>query len=491
MRRDEGLSAPLWMIVPGAVVLTWLLLNVSPYIDTAFQVEISNESWGGFLGRIVADNQAPAAQFVFWLAGRLGFDGITDQRVVSLLLSSAAYVGAVKLGTLWAEDRDDRLGELLSDRRVVALATGVVIVAGGVMPVSSFVRYASFLGPVWLLAFLLTARAVMGEPRLAFWAGITLGLAGLITYAVVIPAACAFLVLLVYARGAVRRFLTGLGLGLLPTAAWLAYAGADHLSRIVNRVDASDAPTTLRSLVGRAYEVGAWVVVGPASLPSWSGLLLLAVMLGAYAVLTWFAVRHRRILLGVLVGFVVVPIPLLLLTVTASGWGMVGPAATATFVAALGLASFPKRTVAAVVFVGAVLLVSAMPALDIDVLRPGVYSSEAEQAVALGHSRSDTLVVDNWTTEYLAEQDGAEAIYATELPSVSLPTEVVLVFGDPGESAAQTWQAAAYDRLESLGYKRTEITMVGTYGDLALRERLGLVSRPAQYVVESYSQGKS
>jgi hypothetical protein len=325
-----------------AILAAALTRRVSPYIDTSFQLGISRApSLEQFLERVVADNQAPGVQFLFWLFAQLGLRSIDQQRLASLVVASLLIVVATLMGARWRlRDDGSLLVRTFRDRQILLVASITVAVAAGVFTISTFARYSSVVAPIWVVAFLLTARAVGGERSLVFPVGLLLGFAALLAYSALVPTVCVVIVLLMV--GSTRsvhllaRFGLGLALGLIPVVLWLLYAGADHIGNVLARVDVASAPTSVRSIIGRAYELAAWVFVGPASLPSFTGLIVVALAAAVFLALMMVAIVRCGMPVLVLVVFVLLPIPLLFLTRTTSGWAMVGPAAIATMVASFG-----------------------------------------------------------------------------------------------------------------------------------------------------------
>jgi hypothetical protein len=488
----------------GMSALTWLMFTrVSPYIDTAFQIRISRTpSMGMFLNHVVADNQAPGAQLVFWFAAHTGLQSIDQQRLVSLIASTIAYAAAVWVGCRWRSSRIvGRLGSTLADNRALTVATVAVVLAGGVFSISTFVRYSSLVGSVWLLAFLLSVRAVNGEADLTFLVGLSLAVSGLIAYSVVIPILSAGLLFVTSANTRhariLARFAVGVALGLVPVAAWLVYAGHSHLHRVFTRVDVASGPLSIRSVLGKAYEVVAWLVVGPASLPSALGLAILISMGVVSAVLVWVAITRGGMPVLGLLAFVIAPVPLLFATQTATGWSMTGPAAIAAFVAGLGAAQLRLRTAAEFGYLACVIAVSALTLIDVVVLRPTSYASDAEAAVDMGGrlavSPSSLVVAGDWTIELLLA-DGYRDVKSVSMfefrraAASEHPDRVILVFGDPGQSSASQWEQDVRAGLQRTGYILAASPIrVGTYESYSVRQYLGLVSQPSQYEVEVWS----
>lgn len=487
----------------GLCALAWLLFTrVSPFNDTAFQIlQISRAgSIWLFLDQVVADNQAPGAQLIFWLAARAGLRDIDQQRLVSLTVSSVAYGGAVWVGTRWRSSRIvGRLKATLVDNVALIVATMAVVLAGGVFSVSTFVRYSSLVAPLWLLAFLLSVRAVNGETDLTFWVGLSLAASGLIAYSVVVPIVCAALVFVMSARTRhvriLARFATGIGVGLVPVAAWLMYAGPSHLSRVFTRVGVPLGPLSIRSVLGKVYELVAWLAVGPASLPSALGLAILISMVLIYAALIRIAIARGGVpVLGVAV-FLIAPVPLLFATQTVTGSSMTGPAAIATFVAGLGVGQLRLRTAAAFAYLASVIAVSALTVLDIVVLRPTIYASVAEAAVDAGArlaaSPSSLVVAGDWAILLIADEHHdmqSVAWYQFQRVADERPERVILVFQDPGYSAATQWENDIRAGLERMGYTLTASPiLVDPYDAYPLRQSLRLVAQPSQYVAEVWS----
>jgi hypothetical protein len=291
------------------------------------------------------------------------------------------------------------------------------------------------------------------------------------------------------------RFGLGFAIGLIPVVVWLLYAGPDHVGNVRARVDVASASTSVRSIVGRAYELAAWVFVGPASLPSLTGLFVLALAAVVILALIAMAIVRCGVPALVLAAFVLLPIPLLFLTRTTSGWAMAGPAAIVTIVASFGASrAWRTRRLSQALFLLGVLVVGAGPVLNVSVLRPVAYSSRAseavEQAAGLLDITDGLFVAGDWTIDLIAEDAGLQPILVGDARAAAefgAAQQVVLVLQDPGESGAAGEQGEARDLLARLGFQRASITIwIAPYDHAGLRQRLGLAAQGAQYGVETW-----
>lgn len=476
-----------------AVVALALVHIVSPYIDTAFQVGISDtRSFSGFIGRVRADNQAIGAQFLFWMLARLGLSSQSALRLGSIAVASIAYMAAA-LGGIggWGKGRP------LMPTRTALFAGAAAALAPGVLLVSSLARYSSLIGPLWLLVFLLTVRVVAGEVDLALPLGLAAGMSSLISYTAFILAVC-IIVSLARTMGprvrAFTRFAIGYALGLLPVVVWLLVAGTDHIHNILRRVGTDDVPFTVRSLVGKTYELLAWTIVGPASLPTVFGIAVILVFGMILVGLMLVTIKRGDFSSWVTLVFLFLPLPFLQLTHTMVGWSMVGQTAIVGFMAAAGLRLRTSSVMPAMGLVTLLSVVSLFPVADLSILRPVNFSSRAEEAVHVGlnldRGRQCSLVAGDWALQLLSEQatEGpVVSVYA--LSGMSTPPEcVITLFQDAGTSGQRAIQAMVQDALHNAGLHRVSgPILVAPYDHLALRHSLGLVSRSAQYSVAKWS----
>ena len=342
-----------------------LLSSTSPYRDTAFQIGISREpEFGAAVDLMVNDNQAPGAQVLFWVGAQLGFDSITGQRSLSIVVSSVAYASALLFATRWRR----RTNGVLLNGPMLLVAMSAVILAPGVFAASAMVRYSSLAGSVWLTAFVLTVRAVRGERHLVPTLGVVLGLGSLIAYSVVAAVVCTGAALmLVPATRSPRTMLSlvkGIVLGSLPTLLWFVYAGSKHVSNIVIR-EGEPRGSGLRALAGHLYELGTWLLVGPSSLPNATGVAVI-VVIAALAVLLLRRTGFERKEMTVLFVFTLVAAPTHYAFNADSGWFMAGPAAIVALALALGACQLAgRRGSVAVMLILATAAVAALPAAGV------------------------------------------------------------------------------------------------------------------------------
>ena len=506
--RDPPGRWPVYSLLIGGVSFLALALltlrSVSPTVDTAFQVGISHApSLQEFFHEVVADNQAPAAQFVFWAAAQLGLPSVTAQRGVSLVLASLCYLAAIFAGTsIWRRTGVEQ--SQFAPTRAIILAAIMTILAPGVFPVSTFVRYSSFIGPVWLFVFILVERYRRGETTLAFAIGITTGLAFTVSYTAALLAISVAISILcspaVWDQVALRKLALGGVIGLIPLVAWLTLANTSHIHHVFSRIDVAQAHLTGRALVGKTYELLAWMFVGPASLPTFAGLLVCAAFCVTSLSLIWIAMTRTSMHLLPLLAFTVLVIPFLFATSTATGWSMVGPAAVVAFVTGLGAGRVDRwvRTIGVSLIVSTAALAS-FPAANMLILRPSAFASRASQAAAVALERAKggaaLLVCMDWTTCLLtsgAVTPRSKSILDLDqlagVPDKDLSPQVVLVFGDAGTSPASAAQEVTRNRLDKLRYTRVEAVLIAPYEAMMLRSRLGLNAQSAQYLVERWER---
>ena len=277
-RLIPALEIGVWI---GLLVLSGIMLlgRTSPYIDTSYQIIISRTpTIGAFGHRVLQDNQGPAAQLVFWAGAQLGLSSIVAQRVLSLALASLAYGAAVALGTFWGASKNrtaQPTGLPGSNGLALAFGTMAAVVAPGVLATSGLVRYSALVGPFWLLSFLLVVRALQGDTAAPSRVGATLSLGILVGYTTAVLAICVVVCLLVGKTITERRNLMGLvrgiALGAIPLVVWLPFVIL-QTNRIATRVNPGGVTRTARAIVGKSYELAAWLFVGPASLPTPRGL---------------------------------------------------------------------------------------------------------------------------------------------------------------------------------------------------------------------------
>lgn len=504
--RSRSIRAVGALGVLVAVLLTVLTIQLvettSPYRDTAFQIQISREpAFGDAVDRMVADIHAPGAQTIFWVGARVGLDSISQQRALSILLASAAYVGAILFGVRWRRTR----ATFPDGPLFLVTASGLVVLSSGVFAVSGMVRYSSFTGPIWLVAFLLVVRAARGEGDLIPALGLILGWGVFVTYGAAAPLGLVVVMLgLSKATRSARSFMDlikGLAPGLAATALWLVYAGSEHLSSLRDRSGAA-RPSTLRSIAGHLYEMGVWLFTGPATLPTVTGITIIVLVGAAYG----FLLLRRPVFAGVgatpFLLFTVFAVPFLAFSGADTGWSMAGPTAVVAFAAAIAIGRFDRRAVhIGAAFLVTAAVVSALTAADVAVLRPEVYSSKASEAFDTAASllpgdQPVAYVTDDWNADLLASDAsrdlGIIAVIGDDLleGDPQIPASVVLILEDPIRSRKQpARQRSLRDRLEELGYTAAGPPIAaGDYDNLALRKRLDLVTWDSQFVVQPWSK---
>jgi len=502
--RHPPAYIPLSLIIFGGLCFVGLALfslrSVSPYIDTSFQIGISREpSLEAFFRRVAADNQAPGAQFVFWLVARAGLSSDIAQRAVSLLLASSCYLAAILGGTTVHRGKSGE--QQNGPKGTIILAAILTILAAGVFPISAFVRYSSFLGPLWLFVFILVDRFRRGETSVAFAIGITTGLAFIVSYTAILLVISVAVALLPDCRNrvAVQKLVIGTIAGLIPLLTWLALAGSAHIHNVFSRVDPAEERLTSRALVGKTYELLAWMFVGPASLPTFAGLLILAVFAMGSLSLVWIAIKREHVHVLPLIAFTVLPLPFLFATKIAAGWSMVGPTAVLAFVAGLGAGRLDRgASVVQAMLIVCTAALSSLPAANLLILRPDAFASRASLAAAAGlqlarDHPSALLVCADWTTCLLtSEATPAQFSGVLNLAQFAAATDkdlsgyIVFLLGDGGTSASAGEEQLARDRVKNLGYTVERSEQIAPYEGATLRSWLRMNSQPGQYVVEEW-----
>lgn len=498
--RQQSYGAMVMGIVATAGLMLLGLISFArnaPYIDTAWQIGISRSpTFSNFLARVRADNQAPVAQLVFWVAARLGAGGIMAQRLVSLILASASLVAVVVIAPRFRRGAHETRFAAIMPTRGATIAAAFLVLMPGLFIVSGLVRYASFITPLWLAAFILTSRSMDGQQRLIVPLGLLTSLSLLVSYSALILIAVTWLGIALRPplprMAALMRLTLSMLVGAIFLLAWLVIAGEEHLGNVFNRV--GDETITLRGLIGKGYELVAWLGAGPSSLPSALGLVLVAAGVVILTGLLLLTLRSRNAALPELILFACVPVPLFFLVGVPAGWSMAGPTVVVGIAAAAGAATAGIR--GGTLAVGGMAALTVATVLGVATLRPVNFASQADQAISAGYAAAGTsglLVSTDWTLQLLASENlppGHRSPAARLDPSVfaaSKPTVVVLVMQDPGQSSAADGQDALQRQLEALGYSQISSKEIAPYDNEALREKLQLVSLPSQYVVETWS----
>jgi hypothetical protein len=382
-----------WAVIPG------------PHMDTAFEYQrlLDAGTYPALLRLVAQDNQPPVSATLFWVLFQAVSSNLALLRItigILMLLLILVIAGWAMHRPTWLDPRQQSL-RVGGERWFLAMAALAFIfgVSPAIAPVLVLLRYSTLLLVAWFAVFVLQLK-VHSEPSsrgyslLGFAAGLTL----LISFS---AAALLFTILVVTALLAPRRLLRTL-LFMVPGGAaavlWVIWAGPNFAANVADR--STSATLTIRSVSGKVFEIIAWPIVGPASLPSAATVLILV---GGWVVLgfsLFLATKKMRKVRVILIANLAVPIIMYSLVGLNNG-SMAGPTLALLTVFSCFLVSTPwvprSRRLVALALLGMMMAGSTgLTWAGVGVLRPVLWSNAAPKMIGAvrSYNRGATLYVD-------------------------------------------------------------------------------------------------
>jgi hypothetical protein len=466
------------LVAPYVSAFAWAL-HKGPFIDTPFEYDRLQGATGtaDFLRLVALDNQPPGSMLLTWFVFNAFDSGFTATR---LILAALAVTTLLAVGG-WSLDKPTWLGArgatMTFGSSTWRLATGLfgllVALSPAVMPVMSLLRYSTWMAVLWLTSTILLLRLVAAPRRqLVIAVGVVSGLSMLVSFTAIA------LVVLVFGIVAVRcwRSLALLLIGWIPSGllliVWIAWAGDEFVSKVLSK-----SGSTWLQRITSGYENLSWIIVGPASLPVWPTLLVLALGLATLVIALWRLPSWTR---AVLIAGTVTAIGVFSFAGLVNG-NMAGPTLALLFTAAALTAAAPSRRSVGSAVVLSILLGTASVFVwsNMGVLRPFYWSNAAVQAVdEVGAVRAfDSEVVVNFGdggVQYLLEEAGVFPVVRVPVDpqALSATSSLVVVRGDEIDKD-EVWQSLHRD-LVALGFACVSRKDVAPYDSSNIRDSLGM-----------------
>lgn len=466
------------LVTPYVSAFSWALTQ-GPFIDTPFEYDRLQAAAGtaDFLRLVALDNQPPGAMLLTWFVFNVFDSGFTATR---LILAALAVTALLAVGG-WGLDKPTWLGARGATMTLGTprwrLATGLfgllVALSPAVAPVMSLLRYSTWMAVLWLVSTILLLRLVAAPRRqLVIAVGIVSGLSLLVSFTAIA------LVGLVFGIVAVRcwRLLAFLLVGWIPSGVllmmWIAWAGDEFVSKVL----AKSGSTWLQRITS-GYENVSWIIVGPASLPIWSTLLILGIGFSVLIAILWALPAWSR---AVLLAGTVTAIGVFSFVTLVNG-NMAGPTLTLLLASAALTAATPSRRSASSAVALSILLGTASIFVwsNTGVLRPFYWSNAAVQAVQeVGAIRAfDSEVVINFGDsgiQYLLEEAGVSPVIQVPVDPQALGVipSLLVVRGDEIDKD-EVWESLQRD-LVALGFECVSRNGVAPYDSSDIRDVLGM-----------------